>query len=90
MITLIIIILLISGGLSFKAVWKNSTLPKWAETGTNNIWGITFLDKRIKLKNVFIKIIQPFIILGIFLYKTIVVAWQIAVKIAASRKQERD
>jgi len=89
MITLIIVVLLISGGLSIKAVWKISTLPKWAETGTNNIWGVSFFDKRVWLKNILIRIIQPFIIVVIFLYKIIVSAWQIASKIVASRKQER-
>lgn len=89
MVTLVIIILLITGGLSFKAVWKNSTLPKWAEAGTNNIWGVPFFDKRVWLKNILIRIVQPFIIVAIFLYKIIVVAWQTARKIVASRKQER-
>jgi len=84
--TVIIIALLISGGLSIKAIWRNSQLPEWTKQKADSIWGIAFFDKRIWLKRILlkifrIKILQPIIISGIFLFKIVQIAFQTAKKI---------
>jgi len=74
------------GGFSFKAVWRNTKLPRWARISSRRAWKLKFFDRHAWLKYVLIKLFQAVIITAIFIGEIFIQAVKMAKKIVLSRK----
>lgn len=87
MLSVVILMLLLgAGGFSIKAIWRKATLPEWANLSVHHHWNVDFLNRRLWLKHLLMKLFKFIVIIGVFISHIYKEAIKVSKKLVLPKK----